>query len=424
MEADETEMVKSECVNSKAAIRRDGESTLGTKAQMLFYGVACVLFWSVLLIQLPFIKDSFGGVPTIFYVPLVYGLASNVSRIVIMWFHSRSIHPTRTKLSHMIYSGAAVTALGMFSLPVALALLPTAPTSLGFWICMVITGVVGIFNSLLVSGGFALMALAPRGTGQFYLLGLTATGIVTWPLMMLLRHIAGKCGAGDDTSFVVAAISLSLTGVLCLSAIAVYRWCTLRNAFFKDQLEAQRTEPDRAGLVATFRMIWVPTVALWWSRMATFALYPGMLGLWSPSSSAYGKSEYQSFLIYMGPLSDTVGQLVYRYSRLSRMIGVKGLVILTAVRSAVIIPLFLVSAWYDGSDSVVSADWFRCLLMFGFSFTMGINYSAGNAIAPRQVSSTDEKFTVGVILSFVAMNGLFVGSLVGVGFKQLLEKHS
>lgn len=405
----------------KAAFRRDGVSTVWTKAQMMYYGVSCVLFWSILLIQLPFIKDSFGGTSVLFYVPLIYGLASNISRIVIMWIHSKSSQSTVSKLTQMLYSGATVTALGMFSFPVAMYFLPMSPTRAGFWVCMAITAVVGTFNSLQVSGGFALMALAPRGTGQFYLLGLTATGIVTWPLMMLLRFIASKLGAGDQTSFVVATISLCLTGALCLSSILVFRFCTLKNAFFKDQLEVERTEPGKTGLIATFRKIWIPTLALWWSRMATFALYPGILGLWSPHSTAYTKSEYQSFLIYMGPVSDTVGQLVYRYTRLSNIIGVRGLVMITLGRSAVIIPLFLVSAWYDGTTAAVSADWFRCLLMFGFSFSMGINYSAGNAIAPRQVSSTDEKFTVGVLLSFVAMNGLFVGSLVGIGFKQLLE---
>jgi len=52
---------------------------------------------------------------------------------------------------------------------------------------------------------------------------------------------------------------------------------------------------------------------------------------------------------------------------------------------------------------------------------MGINYSLGNAMAPAAVDSPDEKYTVGVILSFVAMNGLFVGSLIGIGFKELLN---
>ncbi len=86
-----------------------------------------------------------------------------------------------------------------------------------------------------------------------------------------------------------------------------------------------------------------------------------------------------------------------------------------------LIPLFILSAKFDDTNSILAQDWFRVILMFCFSFSMGINYSLGNAIAPMKFDSPDDKYTVGVILSFVAMNGLFVGSLVGIGFKELLE---
>jgi hypothetical protein len=145
-----------------------------------------------------------------------------------------------------------------------------------------------------------------------------------------------------------------------------------------------------------------------------------MIGFFTPSSSAYSRGDYQSLMIYMGPLSDTVGQLVYRYTRVKDWIGMRGLVIFTVVRAAIIIPLFVLSASLDEESVFLRQDWFRALLMFGFSFSMGINYSAGNALAPQCVSSTEEKFLVGVILSLVAMNGLFVGSLAAIGVRALL----
>jgi hypothetical protein len=388
--------------------------------QMLFYGIASVLFWSILLIQAPFIDHYFGGKAVLFYIPLTYGLFSNVSRIAVIFLHSRSNRSTGEKLSQLIYLGASVTALGMCCLPVVMGVNGTDKPTIGFWLCMAIVSVVGLFNSLLVTGGFALMSLAPKGSGQFFLLGLTATGILTWPLFMLMRYIASTASEGEGVNFWVAVFSFGLSGSLCLLSIPMYRNATRTNDLMKTQLEQKSTDYDGHGLIAVFRKVWIPAVAMWVARLVTFALYPGMIGLYTPSGTTFPLNTYQSFLIYLGPLSDTVGQLVYRFSKLRDLIGLRGLIVLTAIRAVIIVPLFMLSAYMDGEDSFICQDWFRYLMMFGFSFSMGINYSAGNAIASQSVPTADQKFTVGVILSFVAMNGLFVGSLVGVGLKQLV----
>ena len=398
-----------------------GHSINALNLQMIFFGISCVLFWSILLIQIPFIKDYFGGPSILFFIPLVYGLFSNISRVFVLINHARSRYSTGKKLAQLIYAGASITAIGMCCIPVVMAGNGTTNPEIGFWLCLLILAVVGSFNSLLVTGGFALMSIVPRGSGQFFLLGLTATGIVTWPFFMLLRYIASVTVSAGSVDILVATVSLCISATLCLCSIPVYRFLTSRHEALQPQLERSSTDPDGRGLVQVFRAIWVPALAMWFARVVTFALYPGLIGLYSPSSDAsYSKSHYQSFLIYLGPLSDTVGQLVYRYTNLRKIMGIKGMLIFTTTRAVVIVPVFLLSAWMDNShESFIRQDWFRCLMMFGFSFSMGINYSAGNALAPLAVSSTDEKYIVGIILSFVAMNGLFVGSLVGVGLKQL-----
>jgi hypothetical protein len=387
--------------------------------QMMFFGISCVLFWSVLLIQVPFIKEYFGGTSVLFYIPLVYGLCSNVARIFVMIFHSRSRKSTGVKVSQLMICGAAVTAFGMCCIPVIMAVNGKKNPPAGFSLCLAVVAVVGTFNSLLVTGGFALMSIAPKGSGQFFLLGLTATGIVTWPFFMLLRLIVSKTTTDGKVDFVVAAITLCLSAGLCVSSVPVYTFFTSRHPLMSNQLQHTSSDPNGLGLIKVFRAIWVPAIAMWFSRMVTFALYPGMIGLYTPSGDLYSVSHYQSFLIYLGPLSDTLGQLVYRYTKVRELIGIKTLIVFTALRAVVIVPMFLMSAYLDDSDAVVRQDWFRFIMMFIFSFSMGINYSAGNALAPQSVSSTEEKFLVGVILSFVAMNGLFIGSLVGVGLKQL-----
>jgi hypothetical protein len=388
-------------------------------SQMFFFGVACVLFWSVFLIQLPYAKEFFGGADILFYVPMVYGLSSNISRVFVMYKHSRSTRSTGDKLRELMMVGASVTAIGMCLLSVLMMCVGRNHPLTGCILCLVITGIVGAFNSLLVTGGFALMSIVPKGSGQFFLLGMTATGIITWPFIMILRLLVSACYPSSDNALLVSVISLVLSGVLCASSILVYWYYTMRHELLKPRLNNSIDEASGSSLREVWRKICTPAIAMWCARVVTFALYPGMIGLMSPSSSKFMISDYQSFLIYMGPLSDTIGQLVYRFTPVGRYIRMRGMVWLTAIRSVVIIPLFLLSVYYNGTDSLVAQDWFRGLLMFGFSCSMGINYSAGNAIAPELLASSTEKYLAGVILSFVAMNGLFVGSLVGVGFKQI-----
>jgi hypothetical protein len=272
----------------------------------------------------------------------------------------------------------------------------------------------------MITGGFALMSLSPPGSGQFFLLGLTATGVVTWPLMMLLRWIADSIIPPNYSStFPVAAFSLCMTGILCLSSIFIYKYKTSRDPNFVAKL--RKDEREGAGLIETARKIWSTTILLWISRAVTFSLYPGLVCVWTPKSTSYSEQNFRAFLLYMGPVSDTIGQVLFRFTQLFKKWGDRSLLGITFARAIVLIPLFLLSTYYDSEDSILSADWFRLLLIMAFSISMGINYSLGNARAPAKVDSADEKYTVGVILSFVAMNGLFVGSLIGIGFKELLN---
>ena len=391
------------------------------KGEMLFYGISCVLFWSVLLVQIPFISKFFGGIKVIFYVPMVYGMFSNLSRLFLIYLQFRKRISPATRLSTLVWLGAAFTASGMIAFPIVMAMIGEDHPDLGFFLCMLITALVGTFNSFLVTGGFSLMSLAPQGCGQFFLLGLTATGIITWPLMMFIRKICESLGTDTSTSFWVATITLTLTGVICLCTIPMYVFRTSKNVYFEEQLNAPILEVSQGGLFSTFRKIWASVISLWLSRVITFSLYPCMIGLWSPGSFSFTTEVYRSFMIYLGPVSDTIGQLMYRYCGWFNRMGEKSLVVITVVRGVVLIPLFLMSAYYDGESFIfLASDAFRCALMFCFSCSMGINYSLGNALAPRQVGSVEEKMNVGVILSFVATNGLFVGSLVSIGFRSIV----
>lgn len=393
-----------------------------TKGQMLFLGVSSILFWSITLIQIPFISQYFGGKSALFYIPPVYGLSSNLGRVLVLLVNQRWTWHGGSKIGLLITVGGLGTAGAMVCFPILMGCFGENKTVYGLWISLCLVSVIGLFNSMLATGGYGLMSLAPNGAGQFYLLGLTGTGVITWPLIMLLRVILEALCGKTSTSFLVAVVSLTLGSILCLFSIPLYHFVTRRDPNFVSQLEAKSEDASLHSLLRTFRKSRNFILFLWVSRVATFVVYPGFLGLWTPSlSETYSKELYQSFMIYLGPVSDTMGQLLYRYSGFLNSANHRFFYCLTVVRVMAVIPLFVLSTISNGSGSILASDLFRMLLMIGFSSSMGINYSLGTHLAIQSVSSIEEKFTLGTILSFIAMNGLFIGSMIGLGLKPLVS---
>jgi hypothetical protein len=164
-----------------------------------------------------------------------------------------------------------------------------------------------------------------------------------------------------------------------------------------------------------FKTIAAPAISCWCSGVLTFSVFPGQIGLWFPSGD-FELSIYRSFLIYIYSIADTIGRAVPRLAPAIQRISDKTLYVATLGRGLVFIPLFLLSS--KQLPAFLANDWVRLGLVLVFSVTNGVNFALCNLVGPKRVEAAD-KMHAGTILSFMAINGLFVGSLVGIGFKHI-----
>jgi len=394
--------------------------------QMVYFAVSGFFFWSLLMVQIPFIDDYFGGTRVIFYITFCYGLTSNLIRIFLIWYYVKSAHTTARRLANLINYGSILTGLTMAAFPVTMAILGTDYPNAGFWICISLTCFMGFFNSLLMNAGFSLMSLAPEKSATFFLLGQTTTSVVAWPLIIGLRYSVQALGGGERTNFIVAVATLSFAAIFCCGAIPLYHFKTRRHPVFAHILNDYDSRPDHVpsspkppkSMLEVFRVIIVPCLCGWGSCIVSFSVFPGQVGLWFPSwaDAPYDVAMYRSFLIYSYSVADTIGRTIPRFSANLRNVKNKPFLIGTISRAICFIPLFLMSSmkvWL-----VLANDWFRLCLIFFFGITNGINFNLSNMIAPKLVEAQD-KMNVGTLLAFGAINGMFLGALISLGLVQV-----
>ena len=398
--------------------------------QMVYYAVSGFFFWSLLMVQIPFIDDYFGGTRVIFYITFCYGLASNLIRIFLIWYYAKSKHTTARRLQDLINYGSILTGLTMAAFPITMAVLGTKYPQTGFWICICLTSCMGVFNSLLMNAGFSLMSLAPEKSATFFLLGQTTTSVIAWPLIIALKYAVAALGGGESTNFIVAVSTLTFAAIFCCGAIPLYHLKTRHHPVFAHILNDRSVTPGSSELVVNspqsppksmievFRVIIVPVLCGWGSCIISFCVFPGQVGLWFPSwiNGPYDYPLYRSFLIYSYSVADTIGRSLPRWISALRTVRDKIFVLGTLSRGVVFIPLFLMSSmkvWF-----VLASDWFRLGLIFFFGVTNGVNFSLSNMLGPRLVEAQD-KMNVGTLLAFGAINGMFLGALISLGLVQI-----
>ena len=182
-------------------------------------------------------------------------------------------------------------------------------------------------------------------------------------------------------------------------------------------LEGDRPPPVKT-MKEVFKIVLIPVMCGWTSCVITFSVYPTQAGIWTPymSDPPFSAEVYQSFLMYSFSIADTIGRAVPRWVPRLKDVTDKQFITGTLVRGSIFIPLFLLSThhvWF-----VFSSDVFRLILVLFFGLSNGINFNLSNMLAPRLVEAED-KMNVGTILSFAAINGLFVGSLIAIGLVQI-----
>ncbi len=172
------------------------------------------------------IDKYFGGPEVVFYITFVYGLSSNLVRMYLLWYGSRTKTSQARQMRDMVVYGAALVSVTMLLYPVSMALIGTENSTLGFSVGIILTIFMGLWVFLLMNHGFNLMSLATEKSASFFHLGQTATGIITWPLLLLLRFGVEKAGGGDNTDINVAALSFPAIAVLGAGCIPLYLFIT------------------------------------------------------------------------------------------------------------------------------------------------------------------------------------------------------
>lgn len=398
--------------------------------QMVYYAVVGFMFWAILMVQIPFIDKYFGGSSVVFYLTFAYGLSSNITRVFLVVHAGKSCSSRAVQMKNLILYGAFFTALTMAGFPLSMTLLGTANPHISFWVCIVLCGLIGVWNSLLMNAGFGLMSMAPDKSATFFLLGQTMTGVVSWPLIVVLRLLVA---AQDQTDYIVAVITLSVASLVTLGAIPLYLLRTRFHPVFADSLAKElptsspsenihniipQRKPSFQILATVFKAMLVPVLCGWLCGLITFSVYPSQVSFWSPSmiDAPYDSSLYRSFLLYMFCVSETIGRALFRIFPALQKITDTALLNATLLRGIVFIPLMILSS--KRIPDVFAFDAFRFVLIFLLGLSNGANFGLASFIAPKRIPSAD-KMHAGTILSFTAVNGLFVGSMIGIGFKHL-----
>ena len=408
-------------ISKASTVSEPVRAPTGPYWQMVHYAVAGFLFWAILMIQMPFIDIYFGGPSVIFYLTFSYGLASNLARIVLIYNANRSKASQAIQMRNLVNYGSIFTAISMAAYPVSMAILGKSNGDIGFWVCIVLAAMVGIWNSLLMNAGFGLMSMAPEKSATFFLIGQTTTSIFTWPFIIVLRLLVRALGGDDQTDYIVGIISLTFAAAVTLCTIPLYRYKTRCHPVFAHILlndspvDDGRIRLQSRPIIAVFKTIYQPALAGWLCMLITFCVFPTQIALWNSQPDApYSVSEYRSFIIYSFAIADTIGRALPRIFARMQKVSDRTLLLCTFARGLVFVPLMLMSS--HRTAEFFMQDWFRLVMVFMFGMTNGANYALANMLGPRRVEACD-KMHVGTILSFTAINGLLVGSSIGVGFK-------
>lgn len=391
--------------------------TDGPYLQMIYYAVVGFFFNTLVMTQLPLISDFFGGSTVLFYIVMCYGGASSLIRVYLLWHYSHFPASTAERLSKLIHVGAIATSFTYFLYPISMSMLGKTNGGLGFWVCLGLACSAGIFNSLLINSGFTFMSIAPRKSAHFYILSQGAFQVVSWPLLMLLHFIVERMGGGYDTNYIVSVITLSSAGIITLGVIPLYRYRTRHHPALSPVLLDFEIvdEGQTRDILEVFRKIMIPATCAWLTALFTFMIYPSQISTWYPHEDApYRTDQYQSFMIYIFAVADTIGRFVSKYIPPTNWTAGPRFLTLTCIRGIVMCPLIVMSSRQIPKE--LSSDWVRLLLIVFFGFTNGVSYSLTTISTPSKVCVRD-KMTVGTILSFLIINAWFVGALIGIGLK-------
>jgi len=379
-----------------------------------YLGFAAQLPWTTILVYLPVLESVLGGVLFSFAVGIAMGLACNIVRFLVVVFGRKFTFTIR------VYYGSCFSALftlGYFVIylvPVSVdSAAPTGAESIGFWMGLLVALLGGAGNAQLMSTGYGVASIVsverPIGNSLFFF-GQAAAAACCWPVKRLIETMTS-----DET--VQIGLAMIAIAIISLSVIPVFLVKIQRMTGDDDLRTANQTLSwENARKILT--NAWLPYLCLWMTYFCTNLVTPGQLTVWSlpvtTSSSAYltDPKMYRSLCSYTHLLSDAVGKSIpvlvsANPERIRRLMSSKWAPV--SIAGMTICRLGLLVLFFLPPLDV----WSRFSFLTIFGLLNGVLASVCLSLSTFRADKKD-KDIAGYINSFIIINGLFIGSLIGM----------
>lgn len=381
-----------------------------------YMGFAAQIPWSTILVHLPILEPVLGGKSFSFAVGIAMGLACNLMRfLVVVWGR-------KFTFAFRVVSGAVLSALfvlGYFFIYVASSPLTVAEMtsavateSVGFWVGLTLALLGGAGNAQLMSTGYgvaSIVSLDVPVANSLFFFGQAMAAATCWPLKETVESFAPSFES--HLGIVMGIISLVALSIVPVFFGRVAKFPRIATSEIQEAVKmAQIRKVLRASLF--------PVLMLWSTYFCTNLVTPGQLLQWplpetdSVSPFLTDPKKYRSLSAYVHLMSDAAGKmlpvfLAIRSSNIQAIIRAKctPLVVLALLTVRMgLVPLFYFPP---------ATAWARFVLLAAFGLLNGSAASVALSLASARVQP-DESDVIGYLCSFAIINGLFVGSLVGM----------
>ena len=379
----------------------------------LFFGIVGLLCFNFFL-QVLFNLNAAFSTDFSTFAGIIYGFSNNCGQLLIIFFGPKFA------FNHRVYYSTIGLSIVLLCYPAVAALVSSQ--SVGMGIGLFVTFLMGFLNAIIQSAGFGLAGICSAKAMEFFSVGQALSGLLPWPLMMLLKLIFKACGFSEVSSgtgklsplaMACTIASLSLAALATFSFAPYYRF-RLSKAPMVEQALANLDTMKHSSLVqhrskAKIIKDTLPlALSVWFVLYVTFVVFPDQIFLWD-SSFKMEAGFFGSLMIYVYQVFDVVGRYLVSFWRLT-----PGQTKIGCAARALFIPLFLLATF---EVSFFASDITRMVIMALFAAANGFLLTWGMIHGPSQVHK-DEADVASYTMSFFLVNGIFFGSLTSMGIKK------
>ncbi|KAF4695708.1 transporter [Perkinsus olseni] len=386
--------------------------TVSLLAQMAILGFVALAPWNFVLSELPYLDEKFenhfGAT-----VPIFYGAAVNIAQLLLIWVGNKFTFAPRFDWGCII--------LSIFNILLAIVAMTIGNDNavenpnLGFGLGLVCVFLLGFGHAVMESSAFGLAALCPKSCMIWVMVGEGVAGLVGWPLSMLLNW-ALTAGGVDRVSEWRCLIFFCITSLVTVIIVPMFRMITSKHPYMAEVLKIEQnrakssvmTRQTRRPVLAIVKDVAPMAFGAWCTLAVTFTVFPAQVVLWQSSDPS--NTGFVSQVIYTFQVVDTIGRFI---PNLGINLRPSFLMAFTVARS-LFIPLFICTSLYP---TVVPFhyDWFKHMQMGVFALTNGASATLSMVGGPQRVPNDKaEQEVAGYTMGFALINGIFVGSILGI----------